>query len=390
MANIKKNTKYNILTPEGFKPFVGVREVPKEKYFLITLNNGTQIKCSDNHPFMLDGAEIRPYELHPGCLLDSTGDNIYVESIELVDDSILLYDIIDVKDNNLFIVDDIVSHNCSFLSSGNSVIDLELLEFYRQTFIKEPIEKRHLESAYWIWEYPQQEKQYIVCADVSRGDAKDYSALHVLDLETITQVAEYRGKIGTKEFGNFCVGVATDYNDAILVIENANIGWAAIQQVIDRQYRNLFYTYKQTLTTDPEVYLVENHENIDKSKMVPGFSTTPKNRPLMISKLEVYFREQLCKIQSKRLIDELSVFVWKDTGKAEAQSGYNDDLVMAFCIGLWVRDTAIKIKKESIDLTKISLGNIGTSAIYNAKNNSDDPYKMITGNNTAEDIRWLF
>jgi hypothetical protein len=30
--------------------------------------------------------------------------------------------------------------------------------------------------------------------------------------------------------------------------------------------------------------------------------------------------------------------------RAEAMTGYNDDLTMSLAIGLWVRDTALKIK----------------------------------------------
>ena len=38
--------------------------------------------------------------------------------------------------------------------------------------------------------------------------------------------------------------LATEYNNALLVIENANIGWATIQQVIDRSYDNFYYRVK--------------------------------------------------------------------------------------------------------------------------------------------------
>lgn len=36
----------------------------------------------------------------------------------------------------------------------------------------------------------------------------------------------------------------------------------------------------------------------------------------------------------------MRVFIWKN-GKAQAQAGYNDDLVMSFGIGLYVRDTLL-------------------------------------------------
>ena len=84
----------------------------------------------------------------------------------------------------------------------------------------------------------------MVVADVARGDGKDYSAFHVIDIESNTQVAEYKGQIGTKEFGHLLVGVANEYNEALLVVENANIGWSTIQTVLDRGYRNVYYSPK--------------------------------------------------------------------------------------------------------------------------------------------------
>ncbi len=66
----------------------------------------------------------------------------------------------------------------------------------------------------------------MVVADVARGDGKDYSTFHIIEVENNVQVAEYKGQIGTKEFGHLLVGIATEYNNAMLVIENANIGWS--------------------------------------------------------------------------------------------------------------------------------------------------------------------
>ena len=40
------------------------------------------------------------------------------------------------------------------------------------------------------------------------------------------------GKIDTKEFGNLCVNVATEYNDALLVVENNNIGWGRYNKLL--------------------------------------------------------------------------------------------------------------------------------------------------------------
>ena len=91
--------------------------------------------------------------------------------------------------------------DCDFNTSGDTVFYSEFLEFYEQTYIKDPLEKRGADQNLWIWEPADYSRSYLVVADVARGDGKDYSAFHVIDIETNTQVAEYKGQIGTKEYG---------------------------------------------------------------------------------------------------------------------------------------------------------------------------------------------
>jgi hypothetical protein len=258
-----------------------------------------------------------------------------------------------------------------FITSGNTVVEPTTLQYYEQSHVREPLEKKGFDGNLWIWDYPNYTKDYIVSADVARGDASDWSAFHVLDVETLEQVAEYRGKIGTKDFGNLCVNVSTEYNDALLVIENTNIGWAAIQPAIDRQYKNLFYSTKDLTVVDTEIQLRKGYDLKSKDKLVPGFTTSSKTRPLIISKLDTYFREKSVLVRSKRLIDELFVFIWNGQ-KAEAQRGYNDDLVMAYCIGLWVRDTAFRLRQEGMALQRKALDKFSTGNQGSAYSNADE------------------
>ncbi len=283
--------------------------------------------------------------------------------------------------------------DCDFVSSGDTVIDPQLLMFYKESFCQEPVEKGGFDGNLWRWEYPNYNKGYMVVADVARGDSSDYSACHVIDIEEASQVAEYKGKLDTKDFGNFLVGLATDYNNALLVIENANIGWAVIQQVIDRGYANLFYMSKDLKYVDVENQMT-NRYRAEERGMVAGFSTTSKTRPLIISKLDDYFRDKSVTVRSSRLVDELFTFIWNGN-RAEAMRGYNDDLVMSFSIGLWVRDTALRLRQEGIDLTKKALGGIGTAthgAVYGGNSLPDgmesNPWKQKIGD-SEEDLTWL-
>ena len=277
--------------------------------------------------------------------------------------------------------------DCDFITSGRGVIDGLLLENLKESSVREPMEKRGIDSNYWIWQPPNYTKNYVVSADVSRGDGTDYSAFHIIDVESLEQVAEYKGKISTQDFGNMLVNVATEYNNALLVVENNNIGWAAIQQVIDREYPNLFYTSKDLQYVDVQ-HQMTNKYRVQERNMVPGFSTTQKTRPLIIAKLEEMFREESVVVHSQRLIDELFVFIYNGN-RAEAMTGYNDDLVMSFAIALWVRDTALRLRAEGIELSKQALQGIGQNpGVYTPEVQKNDSWEMdVKGE--KEDLTWL-
>ena len=277
--------------------------------------------------------------------------------------------------------------DCDFITSGRGVIDGLLLENLKESSVREPMEKRGIDSNYWIWQPPNYTKNYVVSADVSRGDGTDYSAFHIIDVESLEQVAEYKGKISTQDFGNMLVNVASEYNNALLVVENNNIGWAAIQQVIDREYPNLFYTSKDLQYVDVQHQMTNKYRSQERN-MVPGFSTTQKTRPLIVAKLEEMFREESVVVHSQRLIDELFVFIYNGN-RAEAMQGYNDDLVMSFAIALWVRDTALRLRSEGIELSKRAIQGIGQNpGIYTSEVQKNDSWEMdVKGE--KEDLTWL-
>jgi hypothetical protein len=129
--------------------------------------------------------------------------------------------------------------------------------------------------------------------------------------------------------------------------------------------------------------------------MIPGFTNSQKTRPLLISKLESYFRENLVEVRSVRLIDELSVFIW-DSNKATAMRGYNDDLVMSLSIGLWVRDTALRLRQQTMELNRSMLGGISrvgaSQNVYRPQSlKSQETWQMNVGltNDKKEDLTWL-
>jgi hypothetical protein len=277
--------------------------------------------------------------------------------------------------------------DCDFLSSGETVFEPEYLSFYEQTYRKDPNERRGVDSNLWIWEYPDYTKSYMVVADVARGDGADYSTFHIIDIEAATQIGEYRSKVSPRDFGNILVGIASEYNNALLVIENASMGWATIEQVLDREYPNLYYSSRSDQDT------VESYMNkYEKGNLVPGFTMSMKTRPLVIAKMMEYIRDKSVTIQSKRLLEEMRVFVWKN-GKAQAQSGYNDDLIIAFATALYVRDTALRLRQQGMDLARAQLSSFSSlntrqAPVYNVGDMKNNPYTMDTPHG-KEDLTWL-
>lgn len=278
--------------------------------------------------------------------------------------------------------------DCDFSTSGDVVFYPEYLEYYEKTFVKEPLERRGADQNLWIWEPVDYSRTYMVVADVARGDGKDYSAFHIIDVENNVQVGEYKGQIGVKEYGNLLFRIGVEYNNALMVVENASIGWATIQVLIDNAYPNLYYSPKSGIVTSDSYF----DQYMDTSKMTPGFTMSSRTRPMTIGKFQEYISDKGVTIQSSRLVSEMKVFVWKN-GRPEAQQGYNDDLVMSFGIAMFMRDTAFKFRQQGIDLTKAALSNITSrkthyNGAYNIKSAVDNPYMQNLGGN-KEDISWL-
>ena len=248
---------------------------------------------------------------------------------------------------------------CNFNASGETVIhgdDLELI----MNNLQDPAHQAGFDRNYWIWESPEESKNYLVTADVARGDGSDFSVALVFDVETMTQVAEYRGKITPDMFAPQLYSIATEYNNALLIIENNSLGIGVLSRLQELEYNNIYFSIKST------------HEYVDQLTAeavggVAGFTMSMKTRPLVIAKFEEFVRNKLINIKSSRLAHEIKTFVWHN-GRPQAMRSYNDDLVIAACIACWVRDTALTTNKKEINYKKAMLNSISLSTTsFNTK-----------------------
>ena len=243
---------------------------------------------------------------------------------------------------------------CNFNASGDTVLTSTSINWLANTATP-PLEHRFADRGLYIWMSPTRGIKYFISADVARGDGTDFSTAHVWDAQTMTQVAEYCGKVPVEEFANILCDMGKDYNSAMLVIENSSIGLACLEHVRLRGYENVYYSRRGDHKPGESVNM---HWGTINEDLVPGFTTSSKNRPLMIAKLEEYIRNRNIILRSKRLYEEFKTFIW-NSGRPEAMRGKNDDLIMAAAIGVWIRDTYLAPSFMTSDFQEKLLMGIG-------------------------------
>jgi len=297
-------------------------------------------------------------------------------------------------------------YGCSFVASGETFIfpeDIVRLE----AEVKEPIEKTNFDRNLWIWKYPTKGAMYLIACDISRGDSRDFSAFHVLRIDTkIEQVAEYRGKITPDILGFVLVETSKKFNNAIIAVEN-NGGWSGqtILRIRELNHPFMYYTSKKRGEFVDPYYAQYAQRGNYNDYAEPGYAITPINRLPILAKMEQYVRMKHIDIYSSRLVDEFRTFAWNNS-KPEAQRGYHDDLVMSLAGGLWIREESF-MAFRSDGINKMLLENITneSTSTFNAENfnyNSNnlhqrgrikefikDQNRIIIGTGESETIDWL-
>jgi hypothetical protein len=80
-----------------------------------------------------------------------------------------------------------------------------------------------------------------------------------------------------------------------------------------------------------------------------GLLLTTKSREVVLSDLEEKLRSGRIRVNSSRTVDELLTFIIKeDTGKVQADDGYNDDLVMSLALAAHTMDELYKGSPEPL------------------------------------------
>ena len=280
--------------------------------------------------------------------------------------------------------------DCSFISSGDTYIEAEHLEYYANN-VEDPIEVRGVTSNnkdFWIWKKPYEVGPCMVILDTSKGGDGDSSGLQVIEIASGDQVAEYKGPLEPKDLAKLGIQISIEYNNALLIIENTGLGEATTSHAKEYGYNNIYYSPKGD-STDVQKYMDKWAQN-DPDKMQAGFPTSTKTRPLIIHAFRQYVIEHSIKIRSRRTVAEMRSFIWKN-GKPQAKSSFHDDLLMPYAIGLYLRDGALEYQSMGVDMQKAVLNGFRKTsglAIQTSSKPVRNPYEMNIGGQ-MEDISWV-
>jgi len=222
----------------------------------------------------------------------------------------------------------------AFLSSGRHCFNLQKLA-EKKTLIKppqyvgevlddgeklkfEPNDEGHLR----VWKMPRVDQSYLIAADTGEGVPEgDYSVAHVFDRSTWEQVAVWRGRLDPGQFGRVLLDLGHFFNNAVLIPELNNHGWATVEAIKTAEYPHLLNT---------KLIWKENETPRD------GFPTNEKTRNLIITATRNAVEDDTAFINDPVTIGEMESFIQNDsTGKFEAQKGCHDDCVISFGIGVY-------------------------------------------------------
>lgn len=379
---------------DRYAPVSGTRTVYRSSAVKIVTGRGEEI-MSPGHGVLCSGGFVRAENVEEGDLvarrpIQGKGWSWeHANKVECVSGR-KLYDL-QVSGDASFVTGNVVSHNCSFEQSGNTVIDPQDIKDINGSTVRDPEYKVRVrgQNALWVWEDPDPEKRYVMGADVASGEGADYSTAEVFTLEGMEQVAEYKGKMLPSDFGDFLCRLGGKYNTAALVCERNNVGRSVLQQVHDNGYSNMLWS------TNNLEFVSLSEDRGSSRKMYPGIKTTGKTKQLITTKFNEWVRKRHVTVRSQRLLDEFKTYVWVKPNKADHMDGYHDDLIDATRFAIWARDTAIRLESEKKAAVEQSVKNIMTSKSAKEKSGENDGHKGIyspksSGPRDGEDYSWLY
>ena len=218
---------------------------------------------------------------------------------------------------------------CEFLGSIDTLISPHKL---RTLAYKTPVQSN---AGLDVYEQPQKDHTYFMCADVSRGTKNDYSAYVVFDVTKVPYrvVAKFKdNEVKPMMFPQKIYHVARAYNQAFVLIEVNDIGeQVANAMQFDMEYDNLVMASMRGRAGQ----VMGGGFSGGKAQL--GVRTTKAVKKIGCSNLKQLLETDKIIVEDFDCINELSTIIVKGSS-FEADDGCNDDLVACMFIFGWATD----------------------------------------------------
>jgi phage terminase large subunit len=174
-----------------------------------------------------------------------------------------------------------------------------------------------------IYEEPRANYPYVLGGDTA-GEGSDFFSGHVVNNISGNQAAVLHQQFDEIDYAKQMYCLAQHYNKALVGIE-INFSTYPIRKFEEWRY--------------PKIYMRETEDSIThKLQMKFGFVTGKHTRPLIIAELVTFVKDACNLINDIQTLEEMLTFVKNEQGKAEAQEGALDDLLMGLAITHHIRD----------------------------------------------------
>lgn len=392
MNILENKNNYKILTSEGYKHFSGIRRSRKSIFNLEC--DTCSLSATQDHRFMsTDGNFKMLKDLKLGDTLITKNGVTSIKKIEKLHKA-YVYDLINVEEVESYYTNGILTHNCEFISSGESSVNDELFEKLTSK-TSEPLFVFD-DGKYLLWDEPKEDRIYVASVDTSEGLGKDASVIQILDytdLTNINQVAVYHNnEISPYNFTEKVYEVLQHWGNPLVCIERNNSGG----QVADilkntHDYENIVSWGGSLASRKKQQLGIISHTNT-KYKGVA-------NMRYWINELESV------QINDKRTVKELKNYVKAPNGTWNAKKGYHDDLVTSLMWNLIILvedivETYFEVIKKDTNNRPLELQQMDfgikyfmnpTSLYTNEKEGLSNTLPVIIGNasNTNSEIDQL-
>jgi phage terminase large subunit len=174
-----------------------------------------------------------------------------------------------------------------------------------------------------IYDDVKERVPYVIGGDTS-GDGSDFFTASVLNNTNGKQVAVFHNQLDEDLYTEqmYCMGKYFNY--ALIGIE-ANFSTYPIKSLDRLGYRNQYIRES-----------IDTYTGAVQKKY--GFRTDRASRPVIIANLVKVVRESPELIHDIPTLDEMLTFVRNEKGKAEAQEGKHDDLIIALAVAHHIRE----------------------------------------------------